>query len=63
MYPRIDNLEKHIERWDFKELDADEVKGCPYVLCSAVLGSSKLFMSHVERMQCMRGETHCKLSL
>jgi hypothetical protein len=63
VYPRIDNLEKHVERWHFKDKDVDEVTACPYPGCTAVLGSSKHFMNHAERVHCLRGEKHCKPSL
>lgn len=54
VYPRIDNLEKHVERWHFKGQSVDEVKRCPYPDCTAILGSSKTYMNHAERRHCLR---------
>ena len=54
VYPRIDNLEKHVERWHFRGRGAYEVVGCAYPDCTAVLGSSKHFMGHAERLHRLR---------
>jgi hypothetical protein len=54
VYPRIDNLKKHVERWHFRGRNAGEVVACPYPDCLACLGSSNHFMSHAERVHRLR---------
>jgi hypothetical protein len=54
VYPRIDNLEKHVERWHFRDRGPDEVVICPYPACAAVLGSSKHYMNHADRLHRLR---------
>lgn len=56
VFGRIDNLEKHVERWHFKDKGACELIACPYPGCTAVLGFSKHFMNHADRVHCLRGE-------
>lgn len=63
VYPRIDNLEKHVGRWHFRNRGGDELVLCPYPSCAAVLGSSKHFMSHAERMHVLRHEKACKTTV
>jgi hypothetical protein len=54
IYPRIDNLEKHVGRWHFRNRGDDELILCPYPSCAAILGSPKHFMNHAERMHRLR---------
>jgi hypothetical protein len=60
VYPRIDNLEKHVERWHFRDRGPDELVVCPYPGCAAILGSSKHYMNHADRLHRLRLVEECE---